>query len=628
MLHLEIEVQSLQFFIEKQTEQCKIIILDTNESKILMSKILSQCMSVQDINEIVEFDFYYTENRYLKIMVQDCKVCYGEAILNLGFYIENNLPLVIDKIPIHNRNDQEAYIQVGLAWNQLNQNEQKRLGNNRFKLNQEIKKGEEWLRQKRECQHSPIQERGENVIHNREETLKKYQEQAINFENNIKYQEIDKLNEGEVNSKRQQTVRIQKVSMLQQKSKEEKCEYDCPTASRENKFVVPGKNRTKNNVQNREEIVRGSTKPKANPKKIDQFDNLNSRPTQNEQALLMSCRQLENAEQDENTLQIQNQILKNQNKLMKQQNEKLQEQIKKSEAAFTLLSETYTALQSDYKKMQIHSFNSNFSNSFIHELNNIQDKNSKEFQQINKECEILKKEIEILIKEKGILKDEKDQQYKKQNQEIFKLNQELMKITKIVNDLQDEKTQLQNYIESQKNLLNNKYNCICVQQDEFGSNRDKLLYSTSICVETIQSVHDEKIKANNSKSQIENILKNEGRQKFNKLSLAELQKLIYEQSNELQMSQKENQQLVLNSKKDQIRLESFQKELEITKRIVKLSDQRCSSLEHQIVQLEKAVLNGKQNIADMINAVMECGGQKLYDQVERCLAIRRSLKLD
>ncbi|CAD8078102.1 unnamed protein product [Paramecium sonneborni] len=627
MLHLEIEVQSLQFFIEKYTEQCKIVIVGADESKIMTSKILSQCSSVQDINEVVEFDFYYTENQYLKIMVQDSKVCYGEAILNLGFYIENNLPLVIDKIPIHNRNDYEAHIQVGLAWNQLNQGEYKRVGNNRFKHNQEIKKGEEWLKQKRECQHSPIQERGENMMHNREDTLKKYQEQTINFENNVKHQEIDKLNEVEVNSKRQQTVRIQKISLLQQKSKEEKCEYDCPTASRENKFVVPGKNRTKQ-IQNNEEILRGSTKPKANPKKIDQFDNLNSRPTQNEQALLLSCRQLESIEQDESSLQIQNHILKNQNKQMKQQNEKLQEQIKKSEAAFTLLSETYAILQSDYKRMQIQSFNSNFTNSFIHELNNVQDKNSKEFQQIKKECEILKKEIEILIKENDILKDEKDQLNKKQTQEISKLNEELMTIKNIVKEQETEKIQLQKYIESYKNSLTNKQYCICLQKDEHRINRDKLLFSTNICVETIQSVNDENVGTNCPKGQVDNFLKNEGRQKFNQLSHVELQQLVFEYLKELQITQKENQQLVLKSKKDQIRLESFQKELEITKRIVKLSEQRCSSIEHQIVQLEKAVLNGKQNIADMINAVMECGGQKLYDQVERCLAFRRSLKLD
>ncbi|CAK82544.1 unnamed protein product (macronuclear) [Paramecium tetraurelia] len=625
MLHLEIEVQSLQFFIEKYSEQCKIVIHDANESKILTSKILSQCSSVQDINEVVEFDFYYTENRYLKIMVQDCKVCYGEAILNLGFYIENHLPLVIDKIPIHNRQDQEAYIQVGLAWNQSNQSEYKRVGNNRCKINQEIKKSEEWLRQKRECQHSPVQERGEILNHNREETLKKYSEQPSNFENHLKYSEVDKLNEPEVNTKRQQTVRVQKVSLLQQKSKEEKSDFDGPVALRENKFVVPGKRRTKN-VQNHEEIMRGSTKPKANPKKLDQFDNFNSRPTQNEQALLLSCRQLEKGEYDENSLQIQNQMLQYQNKLMKQQNEKLLEQIKKSEAAFNLLSETYSALQSDYKKMQIQSFNSNFSNSFINELYNLPDKNSKEIQQIKKESEILKKENEILLKENDILKDEKDTQQQKYIQEISKLKEELTKIKNTIVELQKEKISLQNYVESRKDSQNNKEYCICLQKEELRANRDKFQYSTNICVETIYQVNDEKGRTKCSKNQIDNLLKNEG--KFNQLSRSELQKLVYEYSNELQISQKENQQLILNSKKDQIRLESNQKELEITKRIVKLSDQRCSSLEHQIVQLEKAVLNGKQNIADMINAVMECGGQKLYDQVERCLAFRRSLKLE
>ncbi|CAD8159637.1 unnamed protein product [Paramecium pentaurelia] len=625
MLHLEIEVQSLQFFIEKYSEQCKIIILDVNESKILTSKILSQCSSVQDINEVVQFDFYYTENRYLKIMFQDCKVCYGEAILNLGFYIENNLPLVIDKIPIHNRYDQEAYIQVGLAWNQLNQSEYKRLGNNRCKINQEIKKSEEWLRQKRECQHSPIQERGENLIHNREDTLKKYSEQQSNFENHLKYSEIDKLNEGDVNTKRQQTVRVQKLSLQQQKSKEEKSDIDGPIGQRENKFVVPGKKRTKN-VQNHEEIMRGSTKPKTNPKKLDQFDNFNSRPTQNEQALLLSCRQLENGEQDENSLQIQNQILQYQNKQMKQQNDKLQEQIKKSEAAFNLLSETYAALQSDYKKMQIQSFNSNFSNSFINELYNLPDKHSKEFQQIKKESEILKKENEILLKDNDILKDEKDSQQQKYTQEILKLNEELTKIKNNYNELQKDKIQLQNYLETQKNTQINKQYCICFQKEDFSTNRDKLQYNTSICVETIYQVNDEKGRAQTCKNQIDNLLKNDG--KLNQFSQQELHKLVQEYSNELQIIQKENQQLILNSKKDQIRLESYQKELEITKRIVKLSDQRCNSLEHQIVQLEKAVLNGKQNIADMINAVMECGGQKLYDQVERCLAFRRSLKLE
>ncbi|CAD8155976.1 unnamed protein product [Paramecium pentaurelia] len=618
MLHLEIEVQSLQFFIEKQSEQCKIIILDENESKILMSKILSQCSSVQDINEVVEFDFNYTQNRYLKIMVQDCKICYGEAILNLGFYIENNLPLVIDKIPIHNRYDQEAYIQVGLAWNQLNQTEYKRLVNNKSKMNMDIKQSEEWLKQKRECQHSPIQQRGENLNHNREETLKKYQEQPCNFENLLKYSEIDKLNDADINVKRVQTVRVQKVCLSQQKSKEEKFDLDCPTVLRENKFVIPGKNRTKI-VQNQEEILRGSTKPKANPKKIEQFDNFNSRPTQNEQALLLSCRQLEVGEQDDNFIQIQNQALKNQNKQTKQQNEKLQEQIKKSEAAFNLLSETYIALQQDYKRIQIQNFNNNISNS-------LSDKNSKEFQQIKKESEILKKEIEILLRENDILKDEKDQQKKQYIYEISKLNEELSKYKNTMYELQNEKNQLQNYIQSQKDSQINQYCYICLQKDELQGNKDKIQYKTNICLENIQQINDDKGKAKTSKYQIDNLLKNEG--KLNQLSEQELQNLVFEYSNELQITLKENQQLILNSKKDQIRLESYQKELEITKRIVKLSDQRCSSLEHQIMQLEKAVLNGKQNIADMINAVMECGGQKLYDQMERCLAFRRSLKID
>ncbi|CAD8164185.1 unnamed protein product [Paramecium octaurelia] len=627
MLHLEIEVQSLQFLIQKYSEQCKIIVLDENESKILMSKILSQCANVQDINEVVEFDFYYTENRYLKIMVQDCKICYGEAILNLGFYIENNLPLVIDKIPIHNRYDQDAYIQVGLAWNQVNQSENKRLGNYQSKMNTEIQKSDDWFRQKRECQHSPLEQRGENSNHHREDTLKKYQEQPSNFENHSKYSEIDKLIETDGNARRVQTVRVQKVCLSQQKSKEEKSDQDYPTALRENKFVVPGKNKTKN-VQNHEEILRGSTKPKANPKKIEQFDNFNSRPTQNEQTLLTSCRQLEIGEQEDNFLQIQNQVLKHQNKLMKQQNEKLQEQIKKSESAFNLLSETYTALQSDYKRIQIQNLNSNFNNSFINELNNLADKNTKEFQQIKKESEILKKEIEILLRENDILKEEKDQQKKKYTHEISKLNEELTKSKNTTLELQNEKIQLQNYIQSQKDSQINQQCYICLQKDEFKPNKDKLQYKSSICAETIQQTNDEKARTRNSKLQIDNLLKNEGKQKLNQLSESELQRLVQEYSSELQITLKENQQLILNSKKDQIRLESYQKELEITKRIVKLSDQRCSSLEHQIIQLEKAVLNGKQNIADMINAVMECGGQKLQDQMERCLAFRRSLKID
>jgi hypothetical protein len=47
-------------------------------------------------------------NKYyekLKLQFFDGNTLFGEAHISLGFYIENNLPLIIDNIPITNKFD-------------------------------------------------------------------------------------------------------------------------------------------------------------------------------------------------------------------------------------------------------------------------------------------------------------------------------------------------------------------------------------------------------------------------------------------------------------------------------------------------------------------------------------------
>jgi len=58
-------------------------------------------------------------NHQLKLIFYQEQTKLGEANLNLAFYIENNLPSIIDKISIQSKYDKQAYVEISLCWNRI-----------------------------------------------------------------------------------------------------------------------------------------------------------------------------------------------------------------------------------------------------------------------------------------------------------------------------------------------------------------------------------------------------------------------------------------------------------------------------------------------------------------------------
>ncbi|CAD8096891.1 unnamed protein product [Paramecium primaurelia] len=729
MLHLDIEVQTIQFFIGSSLDSCSIKINDSSSTSVLESKVRCKCKEIQEIWEKIELNVQYIEKGNLKLLFYEGTTIFGEATINLGFYIENNLPLIIDKITIQNKFDSEAQVQMSLAWNQLDQIQSKQNRQvsplrdqppSQRPIGQQKKPADELHFDKRTV-HATYTQWKDHQEMVKEQYVKRLKEPIKKGPlEDEKFEEIRKPEVRIMSPRRFQTPKDYKPINKQQIQKStggfdnlktsnnnqldfRQINKDLQNNSNNNRAPSKSPNRYDSRVKTRNEvlsavspieqseILKGSTKPKPISKKGEFQENFGTRPTQLEGGLTISSKQLD-TEIDSNywkqqlqQLQQENVQLKNQIQKLTNENQILKDQQIKSEAAFNLLSETYSNLRNEYQRIQVKSFNNSSSHSLLtnketDHLKRELDQKSKEIEFYKKEAELWKKDLDVTKRENGQIKREAEQ-YKKElenksydleshkrdienkKKDIESLEKELQRaqqaIQLIQNDSFRNSSQLsghstnQEILEQMKNLIKTKQIEVDSKNEEIKQNKIKIAYLEKELHEKGRRSQDQYDQIKNQNSQLEQeneqlkqqlVDKNvELKSKTQEIERLMTQNNVFLQSPDIQNTdsikllndyiaqisvlKQENQSLNLQNKKDQVKLESLQNQFEITKNIVVLSEQRQQSLEHEILQLEKAVLGGKQNMADVINAVMECGGPQLAEEVERFLITRRSTKI-
>ncbi|CAK57907.1 unnamed protein product (macronuclear) [Paramecium tetraurelia] len=715
MLQLQLEVRTIQFYINSMTEFCSIQFIHNLSSTPLKSLLRCRCRDIQEIREKIDLNIQYFDKGNLRLQIYDGQIIFGEATINLGFYIENSLPVIIDNITIQSRYDQEAYVEMSLGWNQFEQTQTKEIQQANpireqplfIKLSQQTAN-----RVPNEIDHQ-IENRLINapsleqiyILQSKQEYIdKKSIEQQKQLEDE-KIEDITKAHLETTNSRRFQTPKdsklakkqkIQKSSGLLEHYKTQihsKSTYsDSKQAAREqglrivqkspNIFDQKAKIRIHSHQNEENDAIKGTAKQQRNCNK-------NAAPIEDQgknsqkylEAGFFTSRQLEIDLKEYKQVSIQqllneNQQMQYQIERLSLENQDLKEQLIKSEATFNLLSETYTNLRNEYKKVQIKSYDSS-NNTFI--INKEYEFIKKELEQKQKQIEFNQKETELGKIELEITKRENIQlqidleQIRKEvfnkkieNSELLKdIQEKQVKINTLeeqllnqqVNQQLSQDLQLQEYSEEQNNYhLQQKMNSMQIYRIEIDNyyqeliqTRQKLLIQES-CGKQQSEFLEERQQINSQLQQEINQLKQkliESNKEIKSKTLEieilktqinshlqipdnqnlDLTSLINQQSTLYTNLKQENQSLVHQNRKDQVKLESLQKELGIYKNIVKLSEQRQQSLEQEIQQLEKAVLNGKQNMADVINAVLECGGPTLAEAVERFLITRRSSKI-
>ncbi|CAD8118269.1 unnamed protein product [Paramecium sonneborni] len=693
MLQLELEVRIIYFFINTMTESCSIQFIHNQSSTHLKSKLKSKCRDYQEINEKIDLNIQYIEKGYLKLQIYDEQIIFGEATINLGFYIENNLPAVIDNITIQNKYDQEAYVELSLAWNQLEQMQTQEIQSSNplreqqllMKLTQQTRNSVQGLKMEDqiESQNTNYSSVGQNLIipeFNQEQFDKKSIENRKNqqFEDE-KIEDIFSIHLQTTKSQKFQTIKdckftkkqaTQKSSGFLEKYKSQVnnkySQSDYKSTFKELGQQIQQKSsnifdqRMKIKIENQ---LAEQNKKAAKSKLLGkQTEDIEKQDLSIQEAGFFSSRkfELEKGYKDTSIQQLQNENkqLKNQIQALQLENQGLNESLIQSETTFNFLSETYTALRNEYKKIQLKIYDDS-NNNFI--LNQEYDYLKKELDQKQKEIEFIQKESQLWKIESDIIKRENLQlqtdleQFKKEvfNKQIENINlqrdieRQKIQINALEQQLQNQKLEIQQFykeceqiidgteiknqneelkqIKQKNGVLEEREN----QKQEFLDEVDKMSPLLQLDVQMLKKQLSESISEIKSKTLENEKLKSQINiflQQPNQSNL-DFTYLINEYLILNANLKQENESLIHQNKKDQVKLDSLQKQLNINKNIIELSEKRQKSLEQEILSLEKDVLSGKQNMADVINAVLDCGGPDLAEAVERFLITRRSTKI-
>ncbi|CAK85785.1 unnamed protein product (macronuclear) [Paramecium tetraurelia] len=135
MLQINIEVQTVYFYIDSDNPHCNIQLNDCNNIElklaittvVLNNQLRCKCYEQQDIYEKVEILIPYNQRNKnkLKLIFYDNLIKFGEAIFNLDFYIEHNLSQISDRLSIQCDQNEEAQLTFIFEWQLIeNQPEQ------------------------------------------------------------------------------------------------------------------------------------------------------------------------------------------------------------------------------------------------------------------------------------------------------------------------------------------------------------------------------------------------------------------------------------------------------------------------------------------------------------------------
>ncbi|CAD8091717.1 unnamed protein product [Paramecium sonneborni] len=118
MLQINIEVQTVYFYIDSPITYCHMQLNDSVTAVMLNSQLKCKCYEQQDIYEKVEIKTSYDpkNKKKLKLIFFENQSKFGEAVFDLDFYIQNKFQQLSDKLSIQSEQNEEAQLTFMFEW--------------------------------------------------------------------------------------------------------------------------------------------------------------------------------------------------------------------------------------------------------------------------------------------------------------------------------------------------------------------------------------------------------------------------------------------------------------------------------------------------------------------------------
>ncbi|CAK77030.1 unnamed protein product (macronuclear) [Paramecium tetraurelia] len=118
MLQINVEVQTVYFYIDSPITYCHMQLNDSVTAVMLNSQLKCKCYEQQDIYEKAEIRTPYDpkNKKKLKLIFFENQSKFGEAVFDLDFYIENKFQQLSDKLSIQSEQNEEAQLTFMFEW--------------------------------------------------------------------------------------------------------------------------------------------------------------------------------------------------------------------------------------------------------------------------------------------------------------------------------------------------------------------------------------------------------------------------------------------------------------------------------------------------------------------------------
>ncbi|CAD8098776.1 unnamed protein product [Paramecium sonneborni] len=118
MLQINIDIQTVYFFIDSDNDYCNMQLSNSITTIFLHNQLRCKCYEQQDVYEKVEIIVPYDQRNKnkLKLIFYENNLKFGEAIFNIDFYIEHNLSQISDRLSILCDQNEEAQLTFIFAW--------------------------------------------------------------------------------------------------------------------------------------------------------------------------------------------------------------------------------------------------------------------------------------------------------------------------------------------------------------------------------------------------------------------------------------------------------------------------------------------------------------------------------
>ncbi|KAM3141932.1 hypothetical protein pb186bvf_006018 [Paramecium bursaria] len=629
MLHLDLEILSIKLWIETK-ERISILIDDGYQTERLLYKIKNNSVETQPVSERCQIDIPHTTNHSINIFFvnEDNTEKFAEATIGLDFYIDNNLPCIIDKLPIASKYDSKAHIEFCLTWN---------IDKNRI-ISKSPKREDYAEKRTVYPSYTKWHDQRDQLKIEHEKKLKERPKKTEQDEqiNSIQEWEGSLRRPGMVNMKRYQTPKVQKVQKIQQQSQDqlevlERVKQDIEklqqTLVDPNKKSSPKKayqNKLTNQEQDRE-IFTGPTKQKTTTKSNQNV--LQNRETQVESQLfqpksaIQITQALSSSKQDSDVnMAIPINNLKAEMQIIQQENQTLKTELNIIQLNNTTLKQDISSLQQNNNslKSEVLQLQQNLQQQAMKQVDPRASQDVQQLQTINNNSQVeilsLKQQIQRLkdeiLQEKQVSRQSQNTQLQElQSLQVLNNNyqQEIIQLKQQIQKLKDENQVLSNG--TSQIQLNNRSSQDIQSQQTINNNQQIEIAQLK---QQIQKMKDDMLRQSQNGKQSDNrgstdLLQYQNTINNQKLEIQQLQQQILKQKEEFNLLQEKYRNRDIEYNNQQKSIQDLQNKIQIFTSENQQALKRQQSKDFQYQQLI-------QEIEKLQSEVMEYQKQKqLYE---------------